>query len=885
MTKNKKKTLLLLDGNAIIHRAYHAIPPLSSDDGVQTNAVFGFTSTLLTVLEKFHPDYVIATFDLPGKNFRHVLYPDYKATRKETPEDLIPQFDLVKNVVRSLGIMIIEKQGFEADDVIGTVAGDATAHDIDTIIVTGDKDTLQLVDEHVRVFTMSRGIHDMVLYDRDLVREKMGVDVEQIIDYKGLRGDSSDNIPGVKGVGEKTAIALLGEYQNLDNVYAHLSDITGAVQKKLEADKEKAFLSRELGIIKRDVPLDAFDYADAAVANMTFASAKKMFQKLNFTSLLKRLPQDVAEKKDESDKKVYRYLADDEVADVLEQMKNAVVSVAVDVTDNTLHGIALCCGDDVVYVPYTQQTQELVQCFLHDKTVQKVFFDTKLHMHVLHDAGIAVDGIASDVLLQAYVLQKNQKFAFEQLVFDVTGEILDEEHEAQQMALSLRDDDTAKNRICTRAFYTHVLHADFTQKIQHTAETQNPHANIQTLLETIEMPLVQILFAMEQCGIRLDKARFSDIAAHIDAQIDTLTQKIYAHAGETFNINSTQQLRVILFDTLGIDTKNIKKTKTGFSTASSELQKMRDAHPIIADIEKYRELFKLKTTYVDVLPTLTDTEDRIHTSFNQAVASTGRLSSSDPNLQNIPIRTEEGRTLREGFVAGEGKKLVSADYSQIDLRCVAHVSGDAVLIDAFQKGADIHTFTAASVLGIAQKDVTTKQRSSAKELNFGLIYGMGQFGFARAAGIDNDQAKKFIAAYFEKFAGVKTYMDRTKKDAAQNGYVETLFGRRRYVAGITSKNFQIKSAGERAAINMPIQGLTADIMKLAMIATDKHIAKTYHNGEVHAILQIHDEIIFEVDDAAVDTFTHDIRRVMEHVCTLAVPLAVDVAIGNHWGEL
>ncbi|PID52072.1 MAG: DNA polymerase I [Candidatus Moraniibacteriota bacterium] len=888
MTKNKKKTLLLLDGNAIIHRAYHAIPPLSTEDGTEINAVFGFTSTLLTVLEKFHPDYIIATFDLPGKNFRHEMYSDYKATRKETPEDLIPQFDLVKDVVRSLGITIIEKAGFEADDVIGTVAADATKQKIDTVIVTGDKDTLQLVDDSVKVFTMSRGIHDMLLYDRELVKEKMGIDVDQIIDYKGLRGDASDNIPGVKGVGEKTAIMLLGEYHTLENVYDNIENIKGAVRKKLEADKEQAFLSRDLGIIRRDVPIEIISYAETEVQRMTFDNARKMFQKLGFTSLLKRLP-DAKKSSDvkgdeQEQKKQYIFLSEDEVASTLEKLQKEEVCIAIDADEKKMYGVALC-KNDVFYVAYTEKTRELINFFLQDGGVKKVCFDAKNDMHFLAKNNIRLRGVISDILLQAYVLQRNKKFEFEHLVFDVTGDILEEKKKTPQMELSLRDNSIEREQVCQRAFYMKALYGYFTQKICETIKSQNKKANIQTLLDTIEMPLIEILFNMEQCGILLDQKRFGEIAEHINTNIEKLTENIYEYAGETFNINSTQQLRVILFDKLGIDTSTIKKTKTGFSTASSELNKIRDIHPIVEEIEKYRELFKLKTTYVDVLPTLVHADQRIHTSFNQAVASTGRLSSSDPNLQNIPIRTEEGRTLREGFVAGEGKKLVSADYSQIDLRCVAHVSGDAVLIDAFQKGADIHTFTAASVLGIAQKDVTTKQRSSAKELNFGLIYGMGQFGFARAAGIDNDQAKKFIAAYFEKFAGVKTYMDQTKKDAAQNGYVETLFGRRRYVAGITSKNFQIKSAGERAAINMPIQGLAADIMKLAMIAADKHITKMYHNGEVHAILQIHDEIIFEVDDAVVDIFTHDIRRVMEHVCTLAVPLVVDVAIGNHWGEL
>lgn len=891
MEKESKK-LLLLDGNAIVHRAYHAIPPLSTGDGVETNAVYGFTSTLLSVMEKFQPDYIVASFDVPGKTFRHEMYDDYKAKRKETPEDLVPQFDLVKDVVRSLGITIVEKEGYEADDVIGTIAAQTGSDGVETIIVTGDKDTLQLVNDHVRVFTMSRGIHDMILYDRDLVKDKMGVDVDQIVDYKGLRGDSSDNIPGVKGVGEKTAVSLLEEYKTLDNVYEHLDDIKESVRKKLETDKEKALLSRELGRIKTDVPIDNIDYKSVATQNMTFGSARKMFQKLSFTSLLKRLPEgsDADKSADakvavEKKKKKHVYVAEGDVAQVLKEIEKEPVAIALDVGDKQLYGFAATNGDVVHYIPYTPKTKEMCAFFLSSTGAQKIFYDAKKAMHILTKENITLAGIKADALLQAYVVQKNKKFEFEQLVFDATGEVIEEKKSGAQMALVLRDEDEEKERACMRAEYIKVLHEDFQEKIAQTVATQGKKANIATVLETIEMPLVQVLFDMEMQGIMLDKERFGTIAAHIDAELEKLTEAIYKHAGETFNINSTQQLRVILFDKLGIDATNIKKNKTGYSTASSELEKIRDTHPIIENIETYRELFKLKTTYVDVLPTLTDSESRIHTTFNQAVASTGRLSSSDPNLQNIPIRTEEGRKLREGFVAKDGYKLVSVDYSQIDLRCVAHVSGDEALINAFKQGADIHTFTAASVIGVEQSAVTKEQRSSAKELNFGLIYGMGQYGFARAAGIDNKQAKAFIEAYFERFAGVKKYIDDTKEAAKKSGYVETLFGRRRYVPEITSKNFQLKSAGERAAINMPIQGLAADIMKLAMIAVDRRIAKKYDREKVYAVLQVHDEIIFEVEESLVETFVPDVKSVMEKVCELKVPLVVDSAFGNHWGEL
>jgi len=881
---HKRKTLLLLDGNAIIHRAYHAIPPLTTDNGVQTNAVFGFTSTLLTVLEKFQPDYIVATFDLPGKNFRHEMFEDYKATRKETPEDLIPQFDLVKDVVRSLGIVIVEKEGYEADDVIGTIALQATKDDVETIIVTGDKDTLQLVDTHAKVFTMSRGIHDMVLYDREMVKEKMGVTVEQIPDYKGLRGDSSDNIPGVKGVGEKTAVALLAEYGDLDSIYAHLDDIKDAWRKKLEVDKEKAFLSKELGIIKTDVPIESINYDFTQTVDMTFDTARKMFLQLGFTSLLKRLP-DTDDNDNDDNKIKITTIKDTDVKKVLARSKDKMVTISVDSTHGQFHGMAIVMDGELFYIHMTSKTQNLCKQFLEDCEKKKIVFDVKSVMHKLAHCDITFSGAVQDVLLQSYVVQQNKKLTFDALVFDVCGVMFDKKESSAQMALGLRDNDSEKQSVCENAYYTKKLADHFDEKIKETVKDQKEKENISTILEMIEMPLIHILFDMEERGITLDKNTFSNIAKYIDKNIDELSEDIYQYAGETFNINSTKQLRVILFEKLEIDTKNIKKTKTGFSTASSELEKMRADNPIIEKIEKYRELFKLKTTYIDVLPTLTDTNSRIHTTYNQAVASTGRLSSSEPNLQNIPIRTEEGRKMRDGFVAADGYVLVSADYSQIDLRCVAHASGDKKMIEAFNAGADIHTMTAATVMGKKIEDITKTERASAKELNFGLIYGMGQYGFARAAGISNDEAKEFIKTYFERFSGIKDYIENTKKEAAETGYVETLFGRRRYVSNITAKNFMLKSGAERAAINMPIQGLAADIMKLAMIAVDIYINKTYELDDAYAILQVHDEIIFEVKKEIVEDFNKDIVRIMENVCKLSVPLVVDAEIGNNWGEL
>ena len=685
-------------------------------------------------------------------------------------------------------------------------------------------------------------------------------------------------------MGEKTAIALLGEYGDLDNIYAHLEDIKDAWRKKLEADKEKAFLSKELGIIKTDVPIEPINYDFAQTSDMTFDIARKMFLQLGFTSLLKRLPDD-DENDDNGDEIKIITVKDSDVKKALSDCVDKKAVVSVDSSQGQLHGLAIVVEEKLFYIHITSATKNLCKQFLEDAKKQKIVFDIKNMMHILAKCDITLAGAVQDVLLQSYVVQQNKKLTFDALVFDVCGVMFDKKNTGAQMALSLRDNDIEKQTVCENAYYTKKLADHFDEKIKETVKDQKEKANISIMLETIEMPLIQILFDMEERGIKLDKKTFSKIANYIDKNIEQLSEEIYKHAGETFNINSTKQLRVILFEKLAIDTKNIKKTKTGFSTASSELDKIRDSSPIVENIEKYRELFKLKTTYIDVLPTLTDSDSRIHTTYNQAVASTGRLSSSEPNLQNIPIRTQEGRKMRDGFVATEDYVLVSADYSQIDLRCVAHASGDKMMIEAFKNGADIHTTTAATVMGKNPKDITKTQRASAKELNFGLIYGMGTHGFAVAADISRDEAKQFIQTYFEKFSGVKNYIENTKKEAAETGYVETLFGRRRYVPNITAKNFMLKSGAERAAINMPIQGLAADIMKLAMIAVDRYIKKTYKSDDVYAILQVHDEIIFEVKKEIVEDFNKNIIRVMENVCKLSVPLVVDTETGDNWGEL
>ena len=1055
------KTLLLLDGNAIVHRAFHALPPLTTKDGVLVNAVYGFSATLLSVLEKFHPEYVAASFDLKAPTFRHKAYAEYKATRTKAPDELYAQIPIVKEVVGAFGIPVYEAEGFEADDVVGTLARRAEEKGMKVVIVTGDMDTLQLVTDNVSVFTMRKGINDTVVYDVSGVRNKYGFSPEQLPDFKGLRGDPSDNIPGVKGIGEKTATDLLKQFETLEGVYEHLSEIKGATREKLERDKMMAIESKMLGTIRVDVPV-AVDFEACRLEEKSRENVVAIFQRLNFFSLIKRIPgasphNQVTKKEKKVRDKKYEKISGAEIARCLEEIRAAKsFAFALDWEGNApyvgiLKGIAvslrpgraryvpmrknpfvseaehlnlaeaptppsrpvvrvttgqaglnpslppLCLEDSTSpshpsvsktrHLPPTPLSRRLdispqagekgrgegqgrragekenkvvLKNIFSDPSIQKIGYNVKEAMEVLDAEEISYETKnISNVLLLAYLLQESSDLSLERLALIGLGEEISFSGTQETLFENLNTQDLSprEEKLCEKADSIGKLHKIFVSKILQASASQEKGKTLRDVYETIEMPLVPVLAKMEERGVQFDSVVFAGISETIDAKIARLEKKIHELAGVEFNVNSTKQLREVLFDRLKIATGAIKKTKTGFSTASSELQKIKGEYEIAAKIESYRELFKLKTTYVDVLPKLADKNGRLHTTFNQAVAATGRLSSSDPNLQNIPTRTPLGRLLRNAFVAAPGYKLLSADYSQIDLRCAAHLSGDKKMIEAFYRGDDIHTITASEVFGVARSEVTKAQRRQAKVLNFGVLYGMGTFGFMNAAGVSRDEAQAFIDAYREKFKGLAQYLQATKESAKEKGYVETEFGRRRYVPEINSPNFQVAASGERMAINLPIQGLTADIMKLAMISAEKlaeeyslplplpegemsvrgqrgweplpegemsvrgqrgweplpegemsvrgqrgwetlpekgsislqgrrgAILKEGNDNRVRMLLQIHDELIFEVEEGLEKEFGDRIKETMEKIVTLRVPLVVDVAVGESWGEL
>lgn len=906
MEKQARK-LILIDGNAIIHRSYHALPPLTTKSGELVNAVYGFTSTLLSVIDQFKPDYVVASFDLAGPTFRHEQFEQYKANRVKADDELYAQIPRVKEVVKTFNIPILEKAGFEADDIIGTIAKQARENKekIETIIVTGDMDTLQLVNDSTKVYTMSRGLSNAIIYDADKVFERYGIKPEQLIDFKGLRGDPSDNIPGVKGIGEKTAVTLLQQYQTIEGVYEHVEEIKGAVKEKLVRDKANAIMSKELATIDTDAPAK-LELEKAILHEFDRAKLVKLFGELNFYSLIKRLPNtDTNSTNEESmipknssgqgvlDKK-YQTLSENEVEKFLTEInQEKEVAISIETSSGKLFGVAFSWKTGrASFVPNSEKNFSALKNILESEKIAKIGFDLKSTYKILRKENIVLGPLSFDVMLAEYVLDPGKKIEMRQLVFSELGEEMPAvETKKKQLSILEEAPDTESISLgaCRNADYIFKLRSALEKKISAISIEQEKRSasrrtgnTLTTVFEKIEMPLIEILGRMELAGVKLNTTIFKGISEKITARLKNLEQSIYKLAENEFNINSPKQLADILFNKMNLPTFNIKKGKTGYSTAASELEKLRSESKIIEKIEEYRELFKLKTTYLDALPLLVDQHSHIHTTYQQAVAATGRLSSIEPNLQNIPIKTDLGQLMRTAFTAEDGFKLVSADYSQIDLRCVAHVSNDKKMIEAFHRGDDIHRLTAAEVNKVTPSQVTDKMRSNAKALNFGIIYGMGAFGFSQSAGIPREEAQNFINTYMEKFSGVATYMKEMREFARKNGYVETLLGRRRNIPEINSPNMMVANGAERMAINMPIQGLAADIMKLAMIA----ISTNYEsNTNIRMILQIHDEVILEVKEEFADTVAKKVKEIMESAYPLRVPLIAEVNIGDSWGEI
>ncbi len=911
----KKQKFVIIDGNALIHRAFHAIPPLTTKSGQLVNAAYGFTSILLKVLKDFKPSHIAVTYDVKKKTFRHKLYTDYKAKRIKQPQELYDQIPITKEVVKTLNIPTYEQEGYEADDIIGTLTEkrDVDLPNVETIIVTGDMDALQLVDDNTKVFTMRRGFSDTITYDARTVKEKYGLNPQQIVDLKALAGDSSDNIPGVKGVGRQTAVKLLQAFDSLDNIYQALENedkkfekFRPRVKELLKEYEKDARLSQELATILKDVPIK-FSLKEVERKGYDRDATVTLFQDLEFKSLLTKLPEEASQssfvlKKSAAPKTKRRTpgytLVNDEsglkkfLTEAKKQTEMAVdtETTSLDPLTGDLLGISFCWKSGQAYYVDVRPGSVLrhkglkdLKALLEDEKISKYGHNLKFDIAVFDQAGINLAPVSFDTMIASYLSNPaTRQHSLDALVFTELGhemipiEDLIGKKGKNQLSMDRVPLDDLSEYACEDA--------DFTYQLVEPLRKQLEKKSISGLMDKIELPLIKALWSMEKQGVLIDARFLGQMSKEAKKKITKLEKAIHKHAGEDFNINSPIQLKKVLFDTLDIDTEGIGVTKTGYSTAASELEKMKDSHPIIPLIIEYRELTKLKSTYLDALPELINPQTgRVHTSFNQTVTATGRLSSSNPNLQNIPIRTALGREIRKAFIAPPGYQIVAADYSQIELRIVASLANDKSMIEAFLNDEDIHARTAAEIHGCDIDGVTKEMRRAAKTINFGILYGMGTYGLARSADLDVSEASEYIETYFDHHEGIRKYFEQTKALARKNGFVETLFGRRRYLPEITSGVQQVRAAAERMAINMPVQGTAADIMKLAMIEVYNKLPGV--SPKTKALLQVHDELVFEVPNNDVKNVAAFVKKTLENIYNLRVPIKVDLETGPSWGEL
>jgi DNA polymerase I len=914
MTKKRQK-FVIVDGNAILHRAWHALPPtMTNKDGTVVNAVYGFLTTLFRAMKELKPDYLAVTFDRKEKTFRHEEYVEYKANREKQPDELYDQLPILKQVLEAMNIKIYEKAGFEADDVIGTLCDKKSVdrENILSVIVTGDMDALQLVDDNTEVYTMRKGMSDTVIYNEEQVKEKYnGLVPDQLIDYKGLRGDPSDNIPGVPGVGDKTAIGLMKQFGTMEKLYEKVEakqyehvKVTERIYNLLIDNKKQALLSKKLATIIRDVDLE-FKLDETEIQDYDKDEVYALFQELEFKSLLNRLPAfGTEERKNERTKELknsqheYVHVNDEKgFKAFFQELSKQKVFVfdtetdGLDVFESKLLGIAFCWQEGKAFYvePKKEWLAELKKIF-QDSSIKKIGHNLKFDVKVLQGVGIQVENLYFDTMIASYLLNpgtrahKLDDLVFRELGYQMTA-ITDLIGKGKgQTTLALVESEKVVDYACEDA--------DYTWRLVELLQKELKENGLQKLFNEIEMPLIPVLVEMEMTGIKIDTKHLGEMSKKVGKKIDSLTKKIYKLAGQEFNIGSPKQLKEILFEKLNISTEGLSKTKTGVSTAAGELEKMRGEHPIIELIEDYRELAKLKSTYIDALPKLVCKKTgRVHTEFNQTVTATGRLSSSNPNLQNIPIRTELGREIRQAFVAEKGYTIIAADYSQVELRVIACLAKDETMMNVFKRGEDIHSVTASKIYNVPLEKVTKEMRYGAKEVNFGVLYGMGAWGLAARKKISRFEAQEFIKAYFKSFAKVKKYIDGIKEEAKKKGYVETIFGRKRYLPEINSGVQQIRASAERMAINMPIQGTAADLMKIAMIEVRnelKNLTLRQAQGdkkEVKMMLQVHDELVLEVPSDRVDEVVKIIDEKMEKIHKLCVPIKVDTEVGKNWQQL
>ena len=861
------KKLLILDSNSILNRAFYGVRYLSARDGTPTNAIYGFLNILLKLIKEQEPDYICAAFDVKAPTFRHKQYEGYKAQRKPMPEGLAAQMPLAKDVLRAMGVTILEKEGYEADDIIGTVARLCEESEISCFIATGDKDDLQLASDKTKVIlTVTKsGYNETIIYDDKAVKENYRVTPTEFIDVKALMGDPSDNIPGVKGVGEKTAMSLIEKHHSIEYIYENIDGIglKGAMLQKMKDGREMAFMSKELATINRNTPIE-FNAEECVFDGFeNNGELYEILKRLELNSIIKKLDLSGGDnvKENEDIFKDFSYQVGDK-----NMISGDKVTVVLDFDGDNISSAAVGAGNNAVVLNEQDDIKEL----LEDDSIAKVMFDVKEAIVKLNGR-IDIKNISDDTAIAAYLVDpaKNE-YTIEKLASEYFGTVI-EKPEVKQLSL-LDDVETDRSEYLAKcAVALGVLNERIGDKIKENGQEK--------LYHEVELPLVTVLAHLEINGFLVDDNQLKEFADKLGEKIDALTNEIYMLAGEEFNINSPKQLGVILFEKLEL--KPVKKTKTGYATNADVLEKLRDKHPIVNFIMEYRQLAKLKSTYCDGLRAVVNPNThRIHSVFTQTVTVTGRLSSTEPNLQNIPTRTELGREIRKMFVAKEGYVLVDADYSQIELRVLAHIANDETMINAFRNNEDIHAVTASQVLGIPLEDVTKEQRSSAKAVNFGIVYGIGEFSLAQDLHISVKEAKAYIESYLEKYHGVRNYMESIKEQAKKDGYVKTMLNRIRYIPELKSPNYNIRQFGERVALNTPIQGTAADIIKLAMVRVDNRLINEGLKSKL--ILQVHDELIVEAHKDEVDKVKQILSEEMQSAMELNVPLKVDMSTGHSW---
>ena len=884
--------LIIIDGNSIINRAFYGIRTLSTKDGTPTNAVYGFLNIMLKYIQEINPQYLCVAFDLSKPTFRHKMYDQYKAQRKKMPEELAVQMPLMKKILTAMNIKILEKEGFEADDIIGTVSDICDTSLIECIIVTGDKDDLQLATDTTKVYltTTSKGNTNTDIYDKNAVIEKYGVTPQQFVDVKALMGDTSDNIPGVAGIGEKTALSLIQKCESIEKLYAdeELYGAKGAMLTKLVNGKESAFLSKKLATIDKNVPID-FKISDAQVKPYNNNELYNVLSSLELKSIIKKLELSSDETSFEEDKKEFEKINTVIIndADELSSIEKTVLEEGELVyriyqTDGVLDALAVYTKATLYYIPVGLFLadylilQTLSKLFSSDE-IKKVAHAAKNDIVLLKRFGIEYNNLSFDTAIGAYILEPSRSdYELSSLAEEYLNTHMPAEEEILGKGKSrMHICDIDENKAAEFASMQLMCVMKFKEYTECELEKNGQHS----LYYDIELPLVNVLADMQVVGIAVDREKLFEFNKTLGERIAELTEKIYELAGCEFNINSTKQLGEVLFEKLGL--KAVKKTKTGYSTDASVLEKLLGSHEIIEYLIEYRLVNKIKTTYSDgLLDVISSKTGRIHSSFNQTVTATGRISSTEPNMQNIPVRHPLGREIRKMFVAKEGCTLVDADYSQIELRILAHIAHDEAMIKAFEDGVDIHAVTASQVLGIPLESVTASQRSDAKAVNFGIVYGIGEFSLSKDLKISVYDAKKYIEGYLAHYKGVKQYMDDIKSEAYEKGYVTTIFGRRRNIPELKSSNFNIRSFGERVALNTPIQGSAADIIKLAMVRVYSRLAKEGLKSKL--ILQVHDELIVEAYDDELEKVREILRYEMENAIRLDVRLLAEEKYAKSW---